>query len=45
MTNDARDRVTHVETKVEHVTEQLADIQKKVNEMHDLLMQTRGCAG
>jgi hypothetical protein len=30
-----------VETKFEHVIEQLADMQKKFNEMHDLPMQAR----
>ncbi len=44
MTDDTgtRDRVIRLETKVEHLTEQMTDMQKKVNEMHDLLMQARG---
>ena len=42
MTDDTRDRVIRIETQLEHVTQQLADTQTKVNEMHDLLMQARG---
>jgi Mg2+ and Co2+ transporter CorA len=42
MTDDTRDRVIRLEANLEHVTEQLSDMQKKVNEMHDLLMQARG---
>jgi hypothetical protein len=42
MTDDTRDRVIRIETQLEHVTQQLADQQTKVNEMHDLLMQARG---
>ncbi len=42
MTEDTRDRVIRLETKLEHVNEQLSDMQKKVNEMHDLLMRARG---
>lgn len=42
MTDDTRDRVIRLETQSEHITEQLDDMQKKVNAMHDLLMQARG---
>ncbi|MCA6108085.1 hypothetical protein [Bradyrhizobium cenepequi] len=39
---DTRDRVIRLETKLEAVTAQLADMQKKVNCMYELLMQARG---
>ncbi|MGY3606302.1 MULTISPECIES: hypothetical protein [unclassified Bradyrhizobium] len=44
MTHDAgtRDRVIRLQTKLEHVTAQLSNVQIKVNTMHDLLMQARG---
>ncbi|WP_027584222.1 hypothetical protein [Bradyrhizobium sp. Ai1a-2] len=42
MTDDTRDRVIRLEANLEHVTVQLSDMQTKVNEMHNLLMQARG---
>jgi hypothetical protein len=41
-TDDTRDRMIRLEAEVEHITNQLTDMQKKVNAMHDLLMQARG---
>jgi hypothetical protein len=40
--DDTRDRMIRLEAEVEHITTQLTDMQKKVNAMHDLLMQARG---
>jgi uncharacterized Rmd1/YagE family protein len=40
--SDIRERVARLEERLEHCTGQLSDVQKKVNEMHDLLMQARG---
>jgi hypothetical protein len=40
--DDTRDRMIRLEAEVEHITNQLTDMQKKVNAMHDLLMQARG---
>lgn len=40
--DDTRDRMIRLEAEVEHITSQLTDMQKKVNAMHDLLMQARG---
>lgn len=40
--DDTRDRMIRLEAEVEHITAQLTDMQKKVNAMHDLLMQARG---
>lgn len=42
MTDDTRDMVIRLETEVEHIQVQLADMQEKVNAMHDLLMQAKG---
>jgi hypothetical protein len=42
MIDDTRDRVIRLEANLEHVTAQLADMQAKVNEMHDLLTRARG---
>ncbi|WP_454626985.1 hypothetical protein [Bradyrhizobium cenepequi] len=42
MVDDTRDRVIRLETQVDHMNEQLNDMQGKVNAMHDLLMQARG---
>lgn len=42
MTDDTRDRVIRLETEIDHITEQLNDMQKKVTAMHDLLMQAKG---
>lgn len=39
---DTRDRVIRLETKLGHVEQQLSEMQPKLNEMHDLLMQARG---
>lgn len=40
--DDTRDRMIRLEADVDHITTQLADMQTKVNAMHDLLMQARG---
>ncbi|WP_029581923.1 hypothetical protein [Bradyrhizobium sp. URHD0069] len=42
MSDDTRDRVIRLETEIDHITAKLDDMQKKVNAMHDLLMQARG---
>ena len=42
MTDDSRDRLIRLENEVEHLTEALMDVQKKVSVMHDLLMQAKG---
>lgn len=42
MGDDTRDRMIRLENEVEHITHQLGDVQKKVNAMHDLLMQAKG---
>lgn len=40
--DDTRDRMIRLESEVEHITSQLDDVQKKVDAMHDLLMQAKG---
>jgi hypothetical protein len=42
MTDDTRDKVMRHEAKIEHMFVQIEDMQKKVNAMHDLLMQAKG---
>lgn len=42
MSDDTHGRVVRLETQVEHLSEQLSDMQGKVNAMHDLLMQAKG---
>lgn len=42
MSDDTRERMVRLEAEVEHMTDQVTDMQKKVNAMHDLLMQARG---
>lgn len=40
--DDSRDRLIRLENEVEHLTQQLDDVSKKVTVMHDLLMQAKG---
>ncbi len=40
--DDTRDRMIRLESEVKHVTAQLDDVQKKVDAMHELLMQAKG---
>jgi hypothetical protein len=40
--DDTRDRMIRLEAEVRHVTDQLNDVQLKVDAMHDLLMQAKG---
>lgn len=39
---DTRDRTIKLEADVEHLTEKLVDVSKKVDEMHALLLQAKG---
>ena len=39
---DTRDRTIKLEADVEHLTDKVAEISDKVNEMHALLLQAKG---
>ena len=39
---DTRDRTIKLEADVEHLTEKVAEVSQKVNEMHALLLQAKG---
>lgn len=40
--SDTRDRVIRLEANLLHVTDQLDDMTRKLNEMHDVMMQMKG---
>jgi phage-related minor tail protein len=42
MTDDTRDRVIRHDAQIDHMAEQIEDMQKKVSAMHELLMQAKG---
>jgi phosphoribosylcarboxyaminoimidazole (NCAIR) mutase len=42
MTDDTRDRLITLEVRFEHISAELSDTHKKVEEMHALLLQARG---
>ena len=39
---DTRDRTIKLEADMEHLTEKVAEVSQKVNEMHALLLQAKG---
>lgn len=40
--DDSRERIAALEVKVLHLTEKFTNVERKVDEMHGILMQARG---